>query len=451
MHPERDALIPLNALEDDPSVRHRFTLPQDLRVMALGVVGISILATLFGITIEVDQVVQAQGVLDSHNRLFEVRSPHAGQLNQVLVETGDAVQAGTLLAELDTQPIQHQLTLLRAEQRQLEHDLWSHFYALEPLLDLFEVQQMLAQLDPIPERLASTTKPMQLRQQIQLQLQTLRSEQHTLSARIAAQHVQIEGAEAAVLMARQEAFRYQSLVQHHLESPAQLASLEHTFLQHQRHWDQLRAELPIHQAQWQQLEAQVQHQQLVFELAHRQQFQSTQVQLERNRLMQQQQLTEQAQYQLRAPAAGTIDQVLWHGAGEVIQSGQTMAIMRPEFASADLWVALEVAASDIVWLEPGLPFRATVKGRSGEDHGVVHGTLGFISSSTTQSETEPKRYRIQGHIEYFEPSHRRPNPDQLWRPGLPLEATIQAGERRLLHYLLDPFRQTLHLAWREPS
>jgi multidrug resistance efflux pump len=356
-----------------------------------------------------------------------------------------------ILAQLDTHPVEHQLALLRAEQAELEHTLWSHFYALEALLDDADAKRLLRQLDDIPDALAGGSYRDQLRQQIDVQAQTMRSEQLTWQNRIQAQQQRISGAQRAYQLAHQEASRYQSLVQQQLESPAQFAMLEQTLLQQQREWLQLKAELPIQQAQWWQLEAQLQDQLLTFKLSNQQQFQAAQVARQRNLLAQQQQQTELLQYSIKAPVDGTIDEVLWLGPGEVIQAAQPLAIMRPEFQMDELWVALEVAASDVVWLQPGMPFSANVQGRSGEDHGRVHGTLGFISSATSESESNLRRYRIQGKIDRFEASTRRASANQLLRPGLPLEVTIQAGERRLLHYLLDPFRQTLRLAFREPS
>lgn len=451
MHPDRDALLPLNALEDNAYIRQRFAVPKDLRIMAGAVVLMGTLATLFGLFIHVDQVIQAEGILETHNRLFEIRSRHEGQLSHVFVEAGAAVYAGMKLAKLDTQPIEHQLKLLHAEQAQLERNLWSHFYMLETLLTADQAQQILALLDPIADPLTSTANRWQFRRQIQTQLQTLRAELQTLEARLRAQKIQISGAQVAVEMARQEVSRYQALVEQQLESPAQLAIGAQALLHHQRELQQLQAQLPIQLAQRRQLQAQLKEQKQSFWLTHNQQFHAIQANLERNLLAQQQHQIELAQHQITAPKNGTIDTVMWHGAGEVIQPGQALAIVRPEFQVADLWVALDVAAVDMVWLHPGLPFRATVKGRSGEDHGVIHGTLGFMSSVTTAAESDPRRYRVNGNIERFEFSSRRPNPDRLLRPGLPLEVTIQAGERRLMHYLLDPFRQTLRLAWREPS
>jgi HlyD family type I secretion membrane fusion protein len=451
MLPNRDALIPLNALEDDASIRHRFAVPRDLRRLSIAVVFVTAMAIAFGLLIQVDQVVRAEGILETNHQLFEVRSRHSGQLSQVFVQRGDRVQATTILAQLDTQAVLHQLALLQAEQTELEHTLWSHFYSLEPLLDHAEAKRLLRQLDDIPDPMAGTRQHWQLRQHIHTQAQTLQSEQDIWRARTWAQQERATGAHAAYRLAQQEVSRYQALVQQQLESPAQLALAEQALLQHEREWLQLKAEIPIQRAHWRHLESQLQDQRLSFKLSHLQQFEAASVAHARNLLEQQHQQAELAQHLIRAPVAGTIDEVLWHGTGEVIQAAQALAIMRPEFDINDLWVAVEVAASDVVWLQPGMTFRANVQGRSGEDHGRIHGTLGFISSATSESESNLRRYRIEGKIEHFEASSRRANTAQLMLPGLPLEVTIQAGERRLLHYVLDPFRHTLNRAWREPS
>lgn len=448
---DRRALLSLNALEDNAKVRQRFAVPNDLRWLAGAVVLLIVIAIGFGWIIRVDQMVQAQGILETEHRLFEIRSPLAGQLSQTLASRGQTVSPGMVLAELETAPTQYQLSLLQAEQSHLEHTLWRHFYLLETLLEDAQAQRMLAQLDPIPDPLTHASQRQPLRQQIQSQLNTLRAEQDRLRSQQLALQEQMAATKALLDIAQAETQRLQSLVDNQLESPARLAQLEQVRLQHQRDWIQLLTQLPTQQAQWQQLEAQRQQHRLTFTLAHQEQFEEARSAWIRNQIAQQQQRFELAQHQIRAPAAGTLDEIFWHGQGEVIQAHQPLAMMRPEFTIEQLWVEIEAPATDIIWIQPEQTFRATVKGRGGDDHGVIHGRLGFISSVITESESAPERYMIRGEIERFEASPQRPDPTSWLRPGLPLEVTIQAGERRLLHYLLDPFRQTLKHAWREPA
>lgn len=446
-----EALRPLNALEDNPHVRQRFAVPKDLRILATIVVLLGALATGFGWFIQVDQVIQAEGVLETQQRLFEIRSPRSGQLKQVFVDHGQTVSAGTVLAEIEPMAVHHQLDIARTEQRELERNLWRHFYALESSLDQAQAKQLLTQLDSIADPIATSNIRQQLRQELHHQQQTVQSEQQALEAQQQALAHQLLATEALVTQAQIEVTRLQPLVESHLASPAQWAQLQQAYLQHQRDWIQLQTQHSVQQAQWHALDAQLQQLTLSFQVSHWEQFEQALSALEQNRFVQRQQQLELEQHHIRAPVAGTLDEVQWQGAGEVVQTGQTLAVMRPEFAIEQMWVAIRVPAVDVVWLQPGQAFRATVQGRSGDDHGALHGQLGFISSVTTETDSAPMQSAARGEIERIEPSHRRPQPTHWMRPGLPLEVTIQAGQRRLVYYLLDPFRQTLQRAWREPS
>jgi len=75
----------------------------------------------------------------------------------------------------------------------------------------------------------------------------------------------------------------------------------------------------------------------------------------------------------------------------------------------------------------------------------------FIASSSTPDEATGQRfYRMKGRIVKIE-ALRTAARNTLLRPGTELSVDIQAGERRLINYVFDPFSKYLRKALSEPS
>lgn len=149
--------------------------------------------------------------------------------------------------------------------------------------------------------------------------------------------------------------------------------------------------------------------------------------------------------ELRAPQAGTINELSVHTVGGVIGPGEVVATLVPQ--DDVLVVEVRVATSDIDQLYVGeaavLRFTAFNQRTTPEFKGAVS-SVGSDALRDQQSGTSYYSARV------------KINDDEVNKlrslklvAGMPVEAFIQTGERTALSYLVKPFRDQLARVFRE--
>ncbi len=152
-----------------------------------------------------------------------------------------------------------------------------------------------------------------------------------------------------------------------------------------------------------------------------------------------------------APIDGTVDGVAITGPKELLSQNSTLLNLRPVFNQEDLLIEIQIPSSFAVWVEAGMPFRASAQGNNPDDHGYINGIVDFISESTSEDKQGGTRvYRMIGKITEFDLSVRGLEPAFL-RPGMELNVEIKAGKRRLINYIFDPFTKHFRTAFSEPG
>lgn len=177
-----------------------------------------------------------------------------------------------------------------------------------------------------------------------------------------------------------------------------------------------------------------------------------------------------AQYQqLRAPVAGTVQQLAISTIGGVVQPAQALMIIVPD--DAEVIVEAQILNRDIGFIREGQSVRVKLEAFPFTDYGLIEGVVESISRDAIDTSqggggqggagsgggvqrdannrpTQPGLV-YAARIRLNQRTIRVRGRDQIIGPGLAVQAEIKTGERRIIQYLLSPIAQTLDEAGRE--
>jgi hemolysin D len=149
--------------------------------------------------------------------------------------------------------------------------------------------------------------------------------------------------------------------------------------------------------------------------------------------------------QLRAPVDGTVQQLVVHTVGGVVQPAQTLMVIVP--SGSEVEVEAMVLNKDIGFVREGQPVRVKFEAFPFTDYGWIDGTVTTISRDAVQDERLGLVYSARIHLSrnYIQLGDRR----QTVGPGMAVQAEVRTGRRRIIQYLLSPISQTVSEAGRE--
>ncbi|UDF32053.1 UNVERIFIED_ORG: HlyD family type I secretion periplasmic adaptor subunit (plasmid) [Roseateles sp. XES5] len=162
--------------------------------------------------------------------------------------------------------------------------------------------------------------------------------------------------------------------------------------------------------------------------------------------------------QLRAPVAGTVQQLVISTLGGVVQEAQPLMVIVPD--GTEIEVEAQVMNRDIGFVQEGQSVRVKLEAFPFTEHGLIPGVVETISRDAIDlSQQGPQRDEkgrpvqpglvYSARIRLLENSIRVRGRNQELGPGLSVQAEIKTGERRIIQYLLSPITQALDEAGRE--
>lgn len=148
---------------------------------------------------------------------------------------------------------------------------------------------------------------------------------------------------------------------------------------------------------------------------------------------------------IRSPQDGVVHESTAHTVGGVISPGEALMLVVPDAEALDIEV--KVSPQDIDQLSPGQPAMLRFSAFNQRTTPEIDGTVSRISADvTTDQRTDQSYYTVR----------IVPKPDELDRlgevrlmPGMPVEAFIKTGDRKVISYLLKPLSDQLSRAFRE--
>ena len=443
----------LNQLHDDPEVSKRFAVPPDLRIMSIAILFILGCALAAGILFKVDQIVPAQGVLETQQKLFEVRATESGLVKSIFVEEGDSVQKGDILLTLDPEQTELQISSITSQLDLTARTIWTDFHQIAEHIDAKVKLRLLEKIIFIEDQISKVGYGALLSKTLQNEIEIFDRSLVEIDVRAQRDNDQLVLAQKSAELNNTAEKRLRELLDKGLGSKSELEVSQKNALETRNRVAQLESGLKSLAAEKKKLEAEQEK--------LRDDFISERLVRIHNKVDEYNRaLYEKAgldrrleELELKAPFDGIVDKLNILGNHEVVEAGKPLASLRPKYDPSSLAIEMTVPSNYAIWLQEGMPFRASSMGNSPEDHGYILGSVGYISKSTEESNGN-RLYRVRGLIEEFDFTdrvERKEATETLIRPGLQLSVEIKVGQRRLINYILDPFSDGFRRALREPS
>lgn len=163
--------------------------------------------------------------------------------------------------------------------------------------------------------------------------------------------------------------------------------------------------------------------------------------------------------QIRAPVDGTVQQLVVHTIGGVVQPAQALMVIVPD--GADVEVEAQALNKDVGFIRAGQTVRVKLEAYPFTTHGLVDGTVASISRDAVEQPAKDRNPTPGGakaapaglvysvRITLAQNTIRVGAADELIGPGLAVQAEIKTGTRRIIDYLLSPLARTMNEAGRE--
>ena len=169
---------------------------------------------------------------------------------------------------------------------------------------------------------------------------------------------------------------------------------------------------------------------------------------------------------LRAPVAGTVEQLAIHTVGGVVTPAQTLLVVVPEGSGLEIEAMLP--NRDVGFVHPGQQAEIKVEAFNYTRYGLMHGTVEGISRDAMQpGRKDPHKPAGDDSDDPDEADNPQGSSSYVARvalsatafdteqgllplePGMAVTAEIKTGQRRVIEYLLSPLLRYKHEGLRE--
>jgi HlyD family secretion protein len=396
-------------------------------------------------TARLNAAIIANGSVKVDRELRLAQHPTGGAIAEIIVEPGDTVDAGAVLARLDTREIETELDLMRAELWELsiraarltaERNL-SDTMTIPEDLDLSDTaidRAVAGEVRRFADRLGERRARNEM---LSLRLERATRAAHALDARLVALERQSALADEAVA-------RNSELAERGVMSESGLAEAEASQARLVGELAAVAAEIEANAIERREIVAEIEDLDRAFAWeAHRQlrEIEPRMSELEL-RIVQAEARVERSA--IRSPVAGTVNELMVNTVGQVLPAGQTLASIVP--SDARLVIEFRVETVDIDQVVIGQDARLRFLSFDQRTTPEIGGVVSYVAPASITDASSGQPYFV---------ATARPSdaggPDAPARlvPGMPVEVYIQTDARTPLEYLLQPLHDGLMRAMAE--
>ncbi len=420
------------------------------RLILWAILALVITAMIWASIGRVDVVAVARGRIIPSGRVKTVQPLEAGVVKTIHVLEGQQVAAGELLIELDTTETAAEVQRLQ----QARQALWGDRQRLQASLKALSMDCGAAVDCPVPllDCPAGTAHCTLNQQRLRQSLNEYRARLQALQDQAAekrAAHVglgrRIALLDAILPLITERAQAQQALYRKHLGARVAWLELEQQRIEQDKQRDILRARLAESSAGIGAVEAQIRGMQARFEGDILRQLNEVERRLEslaqelrkagqRNRLQ-----------RLRAPIAGTVQQLAVHTLGGVVTPAQELLkiVPRDESLRVEAWVRNQ----DIGHIRPGQAAEIKIAAFPFTRYGTLAGRVTRVSSDAVTDEQRGLAYLAQ--VAMDSSTLRVDGRTLKLGPGMAVTVEVREGRRRIMEFLLDPLLRYRDEALRE--
>ena len=155
-----------------------------------------------------------------------------------------------------------------------------------------------------------------------------------------------------------------------------------------------------------------------------------------------------ARSEIRAPADGTIVELMYHTAGGVLEPGGTLLRLLP--TNDDVIIETRVRPLDIDNIAVNQDAYIRLTALNQRTTPMIPGHVAYVSADAVSEDRANSRDKSSYVVRVKLNKARTADiPGFKARPGMPAEVYIQTGERTFFDYLMRPMKDTLTRAFRE--
>lgn len=438
----------------------------------------------------INEIGYARGELIHQGNVYKIHSVESGKIAHLAIEEGDTVEAGQILAELDTElerteidrlqqqiaayeiqvvQTQSQIDQKRIESRTLaaisQADLEAHnavmaqadnnASTIKSLIDRLNQdiaeaenrrQKLTVEHVSVKEKIAP-----ELLEQLQADIKANQNRLDRLKPLLEAGAIsqdflyqaerELSNSKNALLRTQMsdrddrtvDSERIFEVEQSQRDWQSRLTENQGQLEQAQAEKERLLAQFAQKKAEGEQNQLQIQEQiqQLEVELTQ------LQAKITETRNLVSAAKTQLEQRFLYAPVEGVVLSLNIDRSGEVIQPGQTLAEVAPK--SAALVLRANLPTQEAGFIELGMPVQVKFDSYPYQEYGLIAGKITSISPDTKSDEHLGKVYKVEISLEknYVTQNHEK----VYFKPGQTASAEIIIRRRRIIDIMLDPIRQ----------
>lgn len=419
--------------------------PESSRRIVLWVVSVLVLALLiwaaFG---QLDIIASAEGKLVPQTLVKVVQPAESGIVRELLVNEGDSVLAGQVLARLDT-------TLAGADQAGVSGDLAAQRLQVRRIEAELSNEPLRPRAGDDPGRYAHMLRQYQAHRQAFLD--SLAQEQSLLSKVEQERKAALEGQsklEQTLPMYQDAARSFADLAQDGYVPAMRSAEKQREAIEKHKDLAAQRASVAALSA------AIAAQRQKVSQLqsAYRSELERELAEL-RARIAQLEPSLDKSSFrvglmELRAPQAGIIKDLATTTIGAVVQPGAVVLTLVP--AGELLYADVNIQNEDVGFVTAGQRAQVKLSAYPFQRHGMLTGKIMRISGDTTEPAQGERQAQAvyRARVVLDQQTLNDPQGRQLkLTPGMQVVAEINQGQRTVLEYLLSPVRKAVAQAARE--
>jgi len=378
----------------------------------------------------IDEVTRGQGKVIPASQLQIIQSTDGGVVRELLVEEGDTVEAGELLARID--PTRFESSFQETEVR---------IFALQAQVDrltalINEQPWQPRKEETLSDEYAAVLEREQAffdesRREYEQRLAIAREQLSQQQRALQETRARLNAARQAVRLSAQELKVTRPLLASGAVSEVELLRLERDLSQAVGERQRAEADMERQQAAVEEAEARIGE--VRHSARNRWRTELSDAAAELNALKEGSvALADRVRStDLRSPVAGTVQRILYNTPGSVVGPGDAVIEIVP--SDDRLLVEAKIAPRDIAFLRPGLPATIKLYAYDFAIYGGISARVQHISADTITDERDNTYYLVRAVTD------QRTLSDSLEvMPGMTAQLDIITGERTLLSYLLKP-------------
>jgi len=326
---------------------------------------------------EIDDVTRADARIVPGQELQVVQAAESGTITEILVQSGDIVDAGDILLRLDP-------TLLRAQLNEARTEAAALTIRQARLLAQIEGEEFIppADIGDASAVLAATEAQLfsALKRRLDAELQVLSTRREMRLSDIASAEAAFDTAERNEALLLEELAVVEPLVQERIESPLALISLRRQLSEQQGRKSEATSGIASARASMAELEDQAEAARQDYLSTAHQELTATRAALQALNARIPALEARVSRSEIRAPTKGVVNQVLFGTIGGVAQQGQTVVEIVPlgDTLTAEAYVAPE----DIAFIRPDQPVKVRLTAYDASRYGALDGEVIRIGADT---------------------------------------------------------------------